>query len=245
MQSRYQLDNGTETIVHEDHQNRDEFRVDFTPQSHHDCQAWVELLLDVMQRQAKMQTTALNFKFDPATLPRNNNMASTSDLILGIGLAPDDHQRGGILTKYSPSKQMKLHGIPLESALVRVNALEVVHLPHHQVLEALGHAMKNAKRVRRERMRHVTLEWCSKEDYYECVCLLCACLLVCLFVCCSWIGCKFGVASWIEWKMVVLQFVVQLCIWRFDLAVAVAHMIFGLVHAYCNSGGFCSVFGWC
>ncbi len=138
------------------------------------CERWTDALGEVINRASNVCLTAYAFKFDPAELPTvlpyNPPKARVSHTTVGVVLRPDDHGRGAVLEGYSPSRQLALHGIPLQtSALVRVNDLVVVHLPHAAAVSALEHAVKVAERIPRRKERAVTLEFCTVDDYYQCV----------------------------------------------------------------------------
>ena len=173
---RQTLHDGQQTFLHEDKHLKNSFTIEFTPSGNpDDCRRWFEALTDVSHRSAGVETRSISFKFTPKELDKATRVSRTPSPIedpeiaatsIGLHFIPDDHQNGAILFDYSPSRQLELHGIPLDSALVHINSLSVVHMPHWQVMEALEFATRNARKKPREEERELVLEFCSLENYY-------------------------------------------------------------------------------
>lgn len=178
VQTKYELVDGTQAIIHEDGDDGDkEFEVEFKPKSRRQNMHWVDMIESVIQRQSKVLTSSFVFSFEPKALPQAAAPPSgwpelVSHSLVGLDFRSDDHGRGAILAAYSPSRQLELFGIPLQSALLRVNSLEVAHLPHASAMEMLDVAARRARPRRHESSRTITLEFCSLDDYYQYVPLL-------------------------------------------------------------------------
>ena len=177
VQTKYELVDGTQGIIHEGGDDTKEFEVEFEPKSKRQSMHWVDMIESVIQRQSKVLTSSFVFNFEPKALPQAAAPPSgwpelVSHSLIGVDFRSDDHGRGAILAAYSPSRQLEFFGIPLQSALLRVNSLEVAHLTHSRAMEMIDIAVRRARPRRHESSRTITLEFCSPDDYYQYVPLL-------------------------------------------------------------------------